>query len=758
MSDPAGSPMVRADAHSKVTGLAQYAADVRYHGMAYAALVTSSIARGSVTRIDTGFAEAIPGVRLILTHLSVDDALARDGFLGSGGHFQSSSNPLGSDEVKYFGQILALVVADTAEDAEAAAGRVSIAYDTEPACAALADRLEWAERSTTLSVSVGDVSLALASSSARVDAQYETAAQHHNPLELYATTAEWSGDSLEVQVPTQWIAGTQAGLAQVLGLRRSKVRVCSRFVGGGFGGKTAVLWHSVLVAIAARRLGRPVQLVVSRTQMFTVGSFRPESLHRVLLGADTDARLTAYEHRSWLQTSQIDRNQQHGTHYTSRLYACPNILTSEYFVPTDTNTPGYMRAPKQYSCAFAQESALDELAVAVGTDPVELRMRNDTMHDPVSGLPFSSRSLAHCYARGAELFGWAGRNCKIGSMRDPDGSLLGWGCATAWYPVYHTASSARVRLHADGRVEVLVGTSDPGTGAHTVLKQIAADCLDVHAEMVTVMLGDSELPVGPMAAGSATTASAGSAVQLACQAVRTKLLAAAAVRGLLATRVAAKAVLRRGDLLRSIGLSAALQEIVSSEPGGIIEGEGVWAPPEFGDDQIRAAMGGQFQSAGPIGKDHAMFSFGAQFAEISIHPLTLQTRLLRLVGVFACGRILNPRLARSNLVGGMIWGASHALLEETAIDRARARFATTDLGSYHVACHADVPHVVVEMLDEADSVVNPLGVKGVGEIGVVGVAPAIANAIHHATGIRVRKTPILIDHLLAAWRDRGGPD
>jgi xanthine dehydrogenase YagR molybdenum-binding subunit len=748
MNNAIGRPLPRTDARAKVTGAASYAADVPFPDMAYAALVTSPIARGRIRDIDLSAAEALEGVRLVLTHSSLNDKLGNGGFLGSGGRFQSSVSPLMSEDIAHHGQIVALVVADSQEVAEQAAGLLRIDYQVDESRADLYAELDRAIPLEALSLNVGDASAALADAPVSVVGEYLTAAMHQNPIELYSTTARWVGHQLHLDLPTQWVIGTQAGVADVLGVPRENVHVSSQYVGGGFGAKASVFWHTALTAIAARRVGRPVKLVVSRAQGFTVGSFRPETRQIVRLGASRDGRLLAYDHENWTQVSRADVSALPGTHYSTHIYAAPNIRAREFAVPTDVNTPGYMRAPLEYPANFAQESALDELASALGMDPIELRLRNEPECDPVSGVPYSSRSLIACFRRGAELFGWERRTAQPGSMRSDDGRLLGWGCASAWYPAYRAASAASVRVTADGGVQVRVGAHDLGTGTYTVLSQIAAEDLGIPVARVSVSLGSSDLPIGPMSAGSSTTASAGSAVRLACRKARAELLAMARDVAPFAGRDCGRLEIADGSILGADGSTLALNALVAGLPGGAFEVVDQYAPRELSEDQVRSALDGRLAQAGPFGDTHTMFSFGAQFAEVQVDPLTLHVTLGRLVGVFACGRIINPRTARNQLAGGMIWGAGHALMEEGVFDRRRARFANNDLDGYHFAVNADVSKVVVEMIDEDDDVVNPLGAKGVGETGVVGMAPAIANAIHHATGVRVRRTPILVDSLL----------
>ena len=743
MDGSIGRPVIRRDAAAKTSGAALYAADFPHAGTAYAALATSTVTRGRITRIDTSAAEAVSGVQLVLTHRSLNETLGEETFAMKGGHMQSSFMPLTSDEVHYAGQIVSLVIADSQEAAEEAARKIAIDYATEHASAAIDDPDRTEEPMEDSAIDVGDAEAAFAKAPVTVDATYLTPAQHHNPIELYATTAAWRDAKLLVHVPSQWVVGTQAGLASIFGIPMEDVHVESPYLGGGFGGKATILPHTVLVAMAARRLGRPVKLVVPREIGFTVTSFRPATRSRVRLAAEKDGTLVAVMHDQVGQSSVIDHVAFPATDVTARMYASPNIRMREATIATDVNTPGFQRAPAEAPGFFAFESAVDELAVALGMDPVELRLKNEPARDPVKGLPWSSRSLVQCYRRGADLFGWERRTPAIGSMTAPDGTLVGWGCATATYPSAMAPSSARVRLSADGTCVVSCAAHDLGTGAYTVLGQVAADVLGVPNEMVRVHLGDSTLPSGPVAGGSITTGSSGSAVHMAALAVRDRLLEAAAGDG-----NPAAFTLAGGHVIGPDGKARPVAEVLATCTSGVIEETADWKPGAMTDDKMRQGLAGGMAFHGPVTETHATYSFGAQFAEVRIDPLLRTVRVSRMVGVFACGRIINPRTARSNLVGGMIWGASFALLEETHVDRKRARFANTDLAGYHFSTNADIGDVVVETVDEVDMVVNAIGAKAVGEIGIVGMPAAIANAIYHATGTRVRKTPILVEDLL----------
>ncbi|MGI4955170.1 MAG: xanthine dehydrogenase family protein molybdopterin-binding subunit, partial [Janthinobacterium lividum] len=601
MDGSIGTPIVRRDAPAKATGAARYAADYGHIGTAYAALTLSTVARGRITRVDTAAAEAVPGVQLVLTHRSMNRDLGSETFIMKGGHMQSSFMPLTSDEVHYAGQIVGLVVADTTEAAEQAARALDLEYATQHAAASMDDSDRTSKPDGEPVVVVGDADAALARAPVRVDQEYVTPAQHHHPMELYATTASWNDGKLTVESPSQWVIGQRAALAAIFGIPAEDVHVVSPYIGGAFGGKATLLPHTVLVAAAAQRLGRPVKLVVPRDAMFTVGSFRPATRNRIALGAERDGTMTALIHEAVGQTAELDHIAFPGTNVTTRMYDVPNIRTSESTVATDVNTPGFQRAPAEAPSFFAFESAVDELAVALGMDPVELRIKNEPKADPVKGLPWSSRSLVQCYRRGAELFGWDQRTPGIGSMKTEDGVLIGYGCATATYPSAMVPSAAHVALTADGLLRVRTAAHDVGTGAYTVLGQVAADVLGVADDHVRVELGDSNLPSGPMSGGSVTTGSAGSAVHMAAVALREKLLqAATAEKGPFAGRDPATLQLAGGHVVTADGAAHSLADVLKATPAGSLDASAEWKPGTMAADKAQYGLLGGFAIEGPI--------------------------------------------------------------------------------------------------------------------------------------------------------------
>ncbi|MFC3225790.1 xanthine dehydrogenase family protein molybdopterin-binding subunit [Marinibaculum pumilum] len=723
-----GAPAARQDGRLKVTGQARYAADIAVPQPAHAHLVTSAIARGRVAGFDLQAARAVPGVLEIFTHENIG-TIREETFFGAGGAASNSLRPLASPEIHYAGQIIAMVVADSLEAAQEAAARVAVAYDAESPTAGFDDPGAAEKPVTAVDEShedpqTGDAEAAWEAAVTKIDGLYATPPQHHNPMELFSTTALWEGEQLTIYEPSQWVYGLKHGVARQLGIDPSDVRAVSPYVGGAFGSKATVTPRTAIVAQAARKLGRPVKLVVTRAQGYTTASYRAETRHRVRLAADGSGKLTAYLHEAWELTSRMDPYFNAGTDNTVVMYDSPNIWTRVNIVTADRNTPGFMRSPPEVPYMYALEAAMDELAVALAMDPVELRRRNDTMTSPISGARFTSRSLMQCYDAAAASFGWSERDPQPGSMRDGDW-LVGWGCATATYPTQMSPATARIRLQPDGHVRVQVAGHDVGTGAYTVIAQQAAESLGVPLDKVEAELGDSDLPPGPVAGGSITTASVCSVVKQACEAINRKL---------------------------SGGASAAPQDIAAAFENldqAVIEEYAEWSPPSVGASGPRAMYKGGLKIVGGPMDDKVMFAFGAEFVEVRVHRLTREIRVPRITGAFAGGRIVNPRTARSQYLGGLVWGIGSALHEATEIDRAAARYVNDDISEYLIPVNADIQDVDIIMVPEVDEEVNPAGVKGIGELANVGTAAAIANAVYHATGIRIRELPIRLEKLLA---------
>jgi len=723
-----GQPVPRYEARSKVTGSARYASDELTPGAAYAYLLGSRIAKGRIISFDLREAKALGGVLDILTYETIGDGIRHVKYIFDGGPAQNSVVPLGSAAIAYAGQTIAVVLADTYEAARDAAHRIVVNYEEEVPSATFESPGAVEQSLASLSkihedLKVGDFATGYGQAPVKVDASYSTPTQHHNPIELYSTTCVWNGPQLTIYEPSQNNYGKKFGLALQLGIDPSQIRVVSPYVGGGFGSKGGLTQRTAIVAMAARKLGRPVKLVPTREQGFTITTYRAETRHHIRLGATPDGKLVAVSHEGYEITSRADAYTSGGMESAVRIYACPNIATKVTLVRADRSTPGFMRAPGEMPYFFALESAIDELAVALGMDPVELRRVNDTQNEPIRGLPYTSRALMPCFDQAAEAFGWKARNPQPGSMRDGDW-LVGWGCASSAYPTLAAAAAARVRLFSDGRVHVETAGHEIGNGLYTVAAQTVAEHLGVQLETVTVSMGDTDLPPAPLAGGSISTASVCSVIAQACGTIRERL----GVNGVPAVDVL--------QAIRDRGM-------------GSIEELAEWQPPGAGRGSVQALYrGGAWPIGGANLADRIQFAFGAQFVEVRVHARTREIRVPRMVGAFASGRIMNPRTAHSQYMGGMIWGISSALHEQTEIDHRTARYVNTNLADYMVPVNADIGEVRVIMVPEEDKII-PLGIKGIGEIGVVGTAAALANAVYNATGQRLRDLPLRIDSLIS---------
>jgi xanthine dehydrogenase YagR molybdenum-binding subunit len=749
-----GQPIPRYDAVAKVTGKAEYGADVALINPAYAWLVTSSIAKGRIDSFDLADARKVRGVIDIVTHENAEK-LKEAKLFSNGGYASTTIQPLKSNEIANEGEIIAIVLAETLEAAREAARRVKVnttaavpttTFDSPgttsaPAKGQLAQFKE--------DPKVGDFAKAFGEADVKVSASYETPPQHHNPMELFATSCVWNGNNLTIYEPTQYVHGLKNGVAEQLGIEPDNVRVINSYVGGAFGSKGSMTPRTAIIASIARRLGRPVKLVATRDQGFTIATYRAETRHQVQLGASRDGKLTALRHEGWEISSRADPYAVGGTKTTTRLYACPNVESLVSIVRADRNTPGFMRAPPEVPYMFALESAMDELAIELNMDPIELRRVNDTMKEPIGGKPYTSRSLMACYDAGAKAFRWAERNAQPKSMTDGDW-LIGYGCATTCYPTQMAPAAARIRLQRDGRTRVEIAGHEIGNGAYTVIGQAAAEKLCVPVEKVSVFIGDSNLPPAPVAGGSNSTASTCSAVMMVCGQIRQRLFKALMPNESLVDKAKETVGLGQTPITQAAKSDRPLDIERAFDALGVsvVEEYGEWKPDGAPMDSFRAMHKGQMRMVGGGEmKDKIAYAFGAEFVEVRINKWTHEIRVPRLVGAFAAGHIMNPRTARSQLMGGLIWGMSSALHEATEMDERYARYVNDNLADYLVPVNADVPSVEVILLAEEDDHINPAGVKGIGELGNVGTNAAVCNAIFHATGQRIRKLPVRLENL-----------
>jgi xanthine dehydrogenase YagR molybdenum-binding subunit len=732
----AGQPITRLDGLLKVTGRARYGADHRPAGMLYAVIAASSIARGRVAFLDVAAAKAHSGVVDVMTP-DHKPALAMDP--DAKFHpFMFRKDMLQNDRVRYANQPIAVVIATTLEAATEGAALLAPRYEVEPSRVGLDSVESFVPPAVgpghPANMSRGDVEAGLAGAARRVEATYETSAQYHNAMEPHCVVASWDGDRLSADMPTQGLAMTQGALAGLFGVPPENIEIRSPFLGGGFGSKGIPLGPQALGVMAARLVGKPVKLVLKREQMYGPVGHRPPTRQTLRLGADAEGALTAIAHHTKTSSSTFDDFFEPASDSSHTLYASPAIATSHEAVRLDTGTPLFMRAPGEATGSIALESAIDEMAEACGMDPLAFRLKNYAEVEPISGKPFSSKALRECYARGAEAFGWARRPLEPRQMRDEAGLLVGWGVGTATFPALMFMAKARAGIRRDGTGVMEIGAHDMGQGASTALAQIAADSVGLDVAQLTLRYGATGLPDAGIAGGSAHTATAGAAIHAAGGEVIAKLadLATRDERSKLYGAGNAGVIAREGRLYRrdDESRSESYGEILARAGLPEIEGEGNAAP-----------------NPGNLA-NYAMHAHGAVFAEVKVDPDLGQIRATRVIGAFAAGRVINPRMVLSQYYGGMIWGVSFALHERAIMDTRSGRVMNANLGEYLVPVNADLPSLEAILVEEHDPHVNALGIKGVGEIGVTGTAGAIANAVRHATGARPRRFPIALEDLM----------
>ncbi len=733
-----GKPIDRLDGVPKVTGRALFSAEYPLEHLTYASLAYSTIAKGSIKSIEIDAAQRAPGVIAVITHQNAPKMENPPLSSPSGGTDTAGSkaNVLNTDEIYWNGQPVALVVADTLERAEHACSLIQIEYKQETANTSFAQAKAHAivpkqVMREDAEISRGDAESALAGSEFKVDHVYETPRYNHNAIELHATTAVWNGDKLTVYDASQHVQGVRDSLAKMFSLKKENVRVLSPFVGGGFGGKGSMWSHVQLCVLAAKVVKRPVKLVLSREGVFRIVGGRTPSEQRVGLAADKTGKLTSLIHTGVTATSTTNDFPEQFSFPARHLYAAKNLLIKQSVTVLDTVPNTFMRAPGESIGTFALESAMDELAYESGIDPVELRLRNDPDKDPVKGTEFSSRHFKEAYQLGAEKFGWQDRALQPRSTREGNW-WIGQGVATAFYPAYRLPAAARVRLNADGTAVIQSSAQEMGMGTATVQTQHAAERLGLPLSSVRFEYGDSDLPQAPVAGGSNQTVSVALAVQQACEKVLRELLTLAKQ-----DKKSPLAGSHFDDVMACDGGLFRRDKRETGETYAAILGR---VQQNFLEAKVETGMPFEFMK-------YSMGSYGAQFCEVRVHEQTGEMRVARWVGAFDTGRILNPKTARSQFYGGIIMGIGMALTEETLFDDRTGRIVNPSLAEYHVPVNADVPRIEAYFLDIPDPH-TPLGAHGIGEIGITGAAAAVANAVFHATGKRVRELPITLDKLL----------
>ena len=738
-SDVIGAALPRIDGPLKTSGKAAYASDYNFPRLAYAVPVCSTIARGTIKSLDASAAEKMPGVLLVLRHGNMP-AVYRN---GSGGRASEDRPPLSDNVVSYWGQYVAVAVAGTMAQAAAAAAAVKVTYHAEKPNVSpkLDDSMPaiGAPGGPEVQSHRGDSDAAFASAPVKVEAVYTTPVETHNPMELHATVAVWHGPKVTLYETSQGVVNHHKVMSQILGVPEENLEVISRYIGSGFGGKLFPWPHSTLCAVAARQLNRPVKLVVSRHMMFTDVGHRPRTEQRLRLGADKSGKLLSLQQDYRNHTSELDDIRENCGEATPFLYSTANLRVSSGLVKRNVGTPTPMRGPGAVPGLFALESAMDELAVALKMDPVQLRIGLDTQTDEESNKPFSSRHLKECLQEGAERFGWSRRTPAVGSMRKGDDVILGWGVACASWGAGRGPSQASVNLLPDGSARVSSATQDIGTGTYTVIAQVVSDQTGIPVSKIDVVLGSSALPPGPMSGGSTATATVMPSVIDACKAAAKNLLAAAGKT---------KGSRFEGKKPEELALSSGrVHEKGQPASSGVPFAEVLQAA------NLAGARGEGKSGSHPTDIDankYSRHSFGAQFAEVEWDPGIARLRVSRVVTVIDGGRIINHKMATNQVAGAVVMGVGMGMFEDTVYDGRNGHPVNGNYADYLVATSADSPLIEVHFLDIPDPVMGEYGARGIGEIGLAGVAPAITAAVYHATGIRVRQLPVRIEDLLAS--------
>jgi xanthine dehydrogenase YagR molybdenum-binding subunit len=743
-TSPIGRDTPRVDGALKVSGKAQYTSDFHFPGMLYAVPVEATIANGRIVKLDTSAAEKMPGVRAILHRENIGKMLRSTLGQGMEGICEERRPPFDDDIVRYYGQYIALAVADTFETAKAAADAVRVSYEKQKPN--VETHLEPDDDPDSVSTTFGprdrvdsergDADAAFASAPVKLDQTYVTPAETHNPIELHATTAIWEGSRLTLYDSSQGVVNFRSVLAQIFDLPKENVRVITKFVGSGFGGKLFPWTHCMLAAAAARQLGKPMKLVLSRKMMFQTVGHRPRTQQRVRLGATPEGKLVSLQHDYIYHRSMLDAHHEDCGEATPFQYSVPNLRVTFGRARRNVGGAADMRGPGAVPGLYATESAMNELADQLKIDPVKFRIMNEPKIDEGLGLPFSSRHLLECFELGAEKFGWSRRTPEVGSMKR-DGLILGWGMAGCAWIAARFAAAANVELRADGTARVACATQDIGTGTYTNLAQLASHKTGVPLEKIEVALGDTSLPEGPLSGGSMATPSIVPAVFQAADNAIASLLT-------IATTTAGSPFEKRKP-----------DELAFQGGRVFVKPDGATGGVPFADLLQRANLRlvtGSGKSEATFGNAKPKFSthsFGAHFVEVTWQPEIARLRVNRVVTVIDAGRILNPLAGRNQIEGAVVMGIGMALLEHTSYDPQNGAPINSNLADYVVAVNADAPPTEVYFLDYPDKEINEVGARGIGEIGLAGIAAAITDAVHHATGVRVRELPVKIENLLS---------
>ncbi len=737
-----GKEMSRVDGVAKVTGAAKYAVEFQAKNTAYGYIVQSEIAKGVMTTIDVKDAEKQTGVIKIFTHLNAPKLAFTD--KKDADEFALSETPLRAlytNKIMFSGQPIALVVAETFEQARYAANLVKATYVKEKSVTETKSLLAQVyeppmQPGQPPAKQRGDAAKALQTAAVKVEAEYTIPIEHHNPMEMHGAIAAWEGDKLTIFDKSQYVYNVRNHLASIFGIAPENVSVISSFVGGAFGSSLRPNYYPLLAAMASREVKRPVKVSFTRRQMFTGHGYRPYTWQKVSLGADKNGKLTSIIHEAVNNTSTFEDYSDSTTNFTKTIYACPNLTTTDKLVKTDLPTPFAMRAPGAVSGMFALESALDELAYKLKIDPLEIRLINYAETDPDSGKPWSSKALRECYKNASERFGWSKRNPEPRSQRDGKW-LVGWGMATGTWGAFQNAATVRIALKSDGTAHVSSATSDIGPGTYTVITMIAAEFLGLPPEKVKFELGDTKFPKSPAQGGSWTTASVGSATRQAALGIIKKLLPLAAKEDAEFKKATPETVTVENGKISFQNLTASVARFVSLDMGELLRKNNLAEIVEVYESK-----------PSPERDKYALQAHGAQFVEVKVDEDLGIVKVTRIIEATACGKIMNPKAAHSQEMGGVVWGIGMALHEDTQVDHRYGRMTNHSLADYHIPSNADIHEIETTFVEEDDKIVNELGVKGMGELGMVGIPAAIANAVFHATGKRIRNLPITPDKLL----------